>query len=68
MCVVDSEGNTVQYDDVTLTKYAFDFSDLAAMAASWLGNGAVSDIWPAPFGDGVVNFSDFGVMAEYWLK
>jgi hypothetical protein len=68
VCTVDSQDNTVLYDDVGLIEYGFDFSDLRSIAENWLGGEPRCDIAPAPFGDEVVNLADFGVMADYWLE
>jgi hypothetical protein len=44
-----------------------DFHDLKIMAENWLGSGPTADIVPPPSGDGIVNFLDFAVLAEWWL-
>jgi hypothetical protein len=47
-----------------------DFADVAIMAEQWLQTpGSPSaDIAPPPVGDGIVNFKDFVVLAQHWLK
>ncbi len=45
-----------------------DIDDLARMADDWLESGSLADIYPAPpYGDDIVNFQDFAVLAENWL-
>jgi hypothetical protein len=44
------------------------YHDLAIFAEQWLLEGPLYDIAPEPDGDGVVNFLDFAVFAENWLK
>jgi len=45
-----------------------DIDDLARMADDWLQSGSLADIYPAPpYGDDIVNFQDFAILAENWL-
>ncbi len=45
-----------------------DIDDVARMADDWLGSGSLADIYPAPpYGDDIVNFQDFTILAENWL-
>ena len=44
-----------------------DFDDLKMLTDDWLGDEPVADIFP-PEGDGIINFFDFAVLAEDWLK
>ena len=45
-----------------------DIDDLVRMADDWLGSGSLADIYPAPpYGDDIVNFQDFAVLADNWL-
>ena len=45
-----------------------DIDDLMRMADDWLQSGSLADIYPPPpYGDDVVNFQDFAVLAENWL-
>jgi hypothetical protein len=47
-----------------------DFADVAVMVEQWLqAPGSPSaDIAPPPAGDGIVNFKDFTLLAQYWLE
>lgn len=45
-----------------------DFRDFYRMAQDWLQNETETDIAPVPSGNGVVDWKDFAVFAEYWLK
>jgi len=40
--------------------------DLKQMAEDWLQSGSLADIYPPPYGDGVVDFRDFALLAENW--
>jgi subtilisin family serine protease len=55
-------GNTSE-----ATRSGADFEDLAVLASYWLTDEPLVDIAPAPDGDGIANFLDFGVFADYWL-
>ncbi|MDD5065135.1 MAG: glycoside hydrolase family 88 protein, partial [Phycisphaerae bacterium] len=44
-----------------------DFDDLKILADNWLGDEPDADIFPAE-GDGIINFLDFAVLAQDWLK
>lgn len=45
-----------------------DIDDLVRMADDWLQGSSLADIYPAPpYGDDIVNFQDFAVLAENWL-
>jgi len=46
-----------------------DIDDLMRMADDWLQSGSLADIYPPPpFGDDILNFKDFAVLAENVLK
>ena len=46
-----------------------DTHDLAQIVDEWLLSGSfVSDIYPEPSGDQLVNMQDFSVLAEYWFE
>ena len=49
-----------------------DISDLVRLTDKWLWTGTPGgideDIAPLSYGDGIVNFKDFAVLAEEWLK
>jgi hypothetical protein len=44
-----------------------DFSDFAALAASWLQADRAIDVVPIPAGDGIVDTFEFAVFSTYWL-
>ncbi|MHC4499615.1 MAG: S8 family serine peptidase, partial [Planctomycetota bacterium] len=44
------------------------FDDLAILATHWLTDEPLVDIAPQPDGDGIANFLDFAVLADYWLR
>ena len=43
-----------------------DVLDVCVLAGSWLGNNPVTDIYPSPSGDGIVNLNDFAQFAKSW--
>jgi hypothetical protein len=57
-------GNTVE---ATTTRSSADFEELGQLAGFWLLDHPFIDVAPGPGGDGIVNFLDFSVLAEYWL-
>jgi serine/threonine-protein phosphatase CPPED1 len=48
--------------------YKIGLRDFERLAQSWLQDDPSVDIVPEPFGDGIVDFRDMAVLAEYWLK
>jgi hypothetical protein len=44
-----------------------DFDDLKMLTDNWLGDEPTADIFP-PGGDGIVNFLDFALLAQDWMK
>ena len=44
------------------------YDDLSLLANYWLQNEPSVDIAPEPDGDGIVNFLDFGVIGENWMR
>ena len=48
--------------------YSVDIEDFNEFSFYWLQNEPSVDIFPEPFGDGIVNFRDMITLAEYWLK
>ncbi|MFI4910843.1 MAG: putative Ig domain-containing protein [Sedimentisphaeraceae bacterium JB056] len=42
--------------------------DLIIMSGNWLFAGSEADIYPAPYGDGIVDMKDFAFMASNWLN
>lgn len=40
--------------------------DLFILSNYWLTNEPIADIAPPPYGDGIVNFLDFAIFAQYW--
>jgi hypothetical protein len=55
-------GNTAE-----ATRSPAGFSDLAVFGSFWLTDEPLVDIAPQPDGDGIANFLDFAVLADYWL-
>jgi hypothetical protein len=45
-----------------------DTADLMKIAEYWLDFDLYTDIAPVPYGDGIVNMKDFGLLAEHWLE
>ncbi len=45
---------------------AVDYDDLKTLATYWLTTEPLVDIYPAPDGDGSVNFYDFDTLADNW--
>jgi hypothetical protein len=50
------------------TRSSADFDDLARFAGCWLEYDAVIDTAPEPAGDGIINFLDFAILANWWLR
>lgn len=74
ICGIMQQGSTsvILFDPIVLGDITgegmVDIDDLARMADDWLGSGSLADIYPAPpYGDDIVNFQDFAVLAENWL-
>ena len=42
--------------------------DLNILAGMWLSSNDQADIYPAPYGDGIVNIADFALLAQNWLQ
>ena len=40
--------------------------DAAVLAAFWLKDELLADIYPQPFGDGTIDFKDLALFAAYW--
>ncbi|MHC4619504.1 MAG: choice-of-anchor Q domain-containing protein, partial [Planctomycetota bacterium] len=55
-------GNTAE-----ATRSPADFDDLALLCDHWLQYEPSLDIAPEPSGDGVINFLDFALLADWWL-
>ncbi|MHC4624050.1 MAG: S8 family serine peptidase [Planctomycetota bacterium] len=55
-------GNTKE-----ATRSSADFDDLALLAEYWLEYEPILDIAPVPVGDGIINFLDFALLADWWL-
>jgi len=45
-----------------------DTADLKKIAEYWLDFDLYTDIAPVPYGDGIINMKDFGLLAEHWLE
>ena len=43
------------------------FKDLSMIAAYWLSYNPSIDIYPAPYGDGIIDYWDFAVFAKNWM-
>jgi probable HAF family extracellular repeat protein len=54
-------GNTSE-----ATRSPVDFDDLAVLAYYWLTDEPLVDIAPEPDGDGIANFLDFALLADFW--
>ncbi|MHC4657616.1 MAG: hypothetical protein ACYS83_00355, partial [Planctomycetota bacterium] len=65
--VLPMEWDTLADGDLT-GEGAIDNLDLLIMARDWLQVESIADIAPAPAGDNMVNFGDFGIMALHWLE
>jgi len=63
--VLPMEWDTLADGDLT-GEGAIDIQDLRVMARDWLDVESIADIAPAPDGDNMVNFVDFGIMALHW--
>ncbi|MHC4575439.1 MAG: choice-of-anchor Q domain-containing protein [Planctomycetota bacterium] len=55
-------GNTKE-----ATRSSAGFEDLAQLCAYWLQYDPLLDIAPEPAGDGIINFLDFAIFADWWL-
>jgi hypothetical protein len=70
-----ASSGTVEFDNIRMSNRPINcgnggicgFDDLLRMAESWLSSDPLSDIAPAPSGDGIVNNLDFGMLSEYWI-
>jgi hypothetical protein len=47
--------------------YTVNLDDLSTIAAYWLSYHPSIDIYPAPAGDGIIDFRDFAVFAGNWM-
>lgn len=47
--------------------YKINFEDFSMFAASWLSYHPSIDIYPSPYGDGIINSRDFAVFAKNWM-
>ncbi|MHC4620716.1 MAG: choice-of-anchor Q domain-containing protein, partial [Planctomycetota bacterium] len=56
-------GNTAE-----ATRSPADFDDLALLAEYWLEYDPILDIAPEPVGDGIINFLDFAIFADWWSR
>jgi hypothetical protein len=56
-------GNTKE-----ATRSSADFDDLALLCDHWLEYDPVLDIAPAPVSDGIINFLDFALFADWWSR
>ncbi len=45
-----------------------DTDDLSMFAAHWLSGRPSFDMYPSPYGDGIINFRDYALLAENWMK
>ncbi len=43
------------------------FEDLSMLATYWLSYNLSIDIYPAPYGDGIIDYHDFATVAKNWM-